>query len=129
MTRTSAIIAAMLLSPLAIALVGCGSSRTPKADQAKSAVAGGEHPDQNSGRSVEPGANDPKITAALAELSVEDRALAIAQKICPVSGELLGEMGAPVKIDVKGQPVFICCEGCKDKLLANADEYLAKIKK
>lgn len=72
---------------------------------------------------------DPKIVAALASLSVEDRALAEKQKVCPVSGEPLGMMGAPKKLDVKGQAVFICCEGCEEKLLANPDEYLAKLNK
>ena len=38
-------------------------------------------------------------------------------------------MGAPIKVDVNGQPVFICCEGCKDKLLSKPEEYLAKLKK
>ena len=49
--------------------------------------------------------------------------------ICPVSGEMLGTMGAPLKIDVNGQQVWICCDACKDKLLASPDEYLAKLKK
>ena len=72
---------------------------------------------------------DTEITKAMAELSVEDRALAVKQKVCPVSGEALGKMGAPLKMEVKGQTVFLCCAGCKDKLLASPDEYLAKINK
>jgi hypothetical protein len=67
--------------------------------------------------------------AAFAELPADDRALAEEQKICPVSDEALGSMGAPIKIDVQGKPVFICCEGCKEELLAKPDEYLAKLKK
>ncbi len=74
-------------------------------------------------------APDADIASGLAKLTAEDRALALSQKICPVSGERLGEMGEPVKLDVKGQPVFICCEGCKDKILSHPDEYLAKLKK
>ena len=70
-----------------------------------------------------------EITAAFAKLPAADRALAEKQKICPVSGEALGTMGAPLKMEVKGQTVFLCCEGCKDKLLASPDEYLAKINK
>jgi hypothetical protein len=38
-------------------------------------------------------------------------------------------MGAPEKVDVNGQQVWICCDGCKDKLLAAPDKYLAKIAK
>lgn len=70
-----------------------------------------------------------EIAAELAKLPAEDKALAEKQKICPVSGEPLGAMGAPIKVDVKGKPVFICCDGCKEELLAKPDEYLAKLQK
>src|SRR5205085_1643749 len=49
-----------------------------------------------------------KIKASFASLSSGDRALAEKQKICPVSGEKLGSMGAPKKISVAGREVFIC---------------------
>jgi hypothetical protein len=128
MTRTVLLIIAVLLFPFAMALVGCSGS----AKQSKSNSSTAANENEQSNKVVAPAeanANNAKITAALAELSAEDRALAIAQKVCPVSGELLGEMGAPVKVDVKGQSVFICCEGCQDELLSKPDEYLAKIKK
>jgi YHS domain-containing protein len=38
--------------------------------------------------------------------------LALAQKICPVSGEDLLSMGGPVASELNGQAVFLCCEGC-----------------
>ena len=69
-----------------------------------------------------------KMTAELAKLSSDDRATAENQHFCPVSGEMLGTMGAPQKIDVNGQQVWICCDGCKDRLLANPSEYLAKLR-
>jgi Cu(I)/Ag(I) efflux system membrane fusion protein len=40
---------------------------------------------------------------------------------------MLGTMGAPEKVDVNGEMVWICCDGCKDKLLADPQKYLAKI--
>ena len=70
-----------------------------------------------------------KMKAELAKLSPEDAASAEKQHVCPVSGKMLGTMGAPQKIDVKGQDVWICCAGCKDPLLEKPDEYLAKLKK
>ena len=70
-----------------------------------------------------------KMTETLASFSPEDRASAMKQHFCPVAGEMLGSMGAPEKVDVNGQPVWICCDGCKDKLLADPDKYLAKIAK
>lgn len=70
---------------------------------------------------------DPEIEKALASLSPADREAALAQKVCPVSGEPLGAMGTPRKITVEGREVFICCEGCDEKLRANPEEYLAKL--
>lgn len=68
-----------------------------------------------------------RIEAALAKLSPEDRESAIAQASCPVSGEALGSMGAPLKVDVDGKNVWICCDGCRDKLIADPDKYLSEL--
>ncbi len=70
-----------------------------------------------------------KMKAELAKLSPEDAASAEKQHICPVSGDILGIMGPPIKVDVNGQQVWICCEGCRESLLENPDEYLAKLNK
>jgi YHS domain-containing protein len=61
------------------------------------------------------------------KLSEADRAAALAQKICPVSGDKLGEMGTPFKVTVKGRDVFLCCPSCKDDLLKDPDKYFAKL--
>ena len=72
---------------------------------------------------------DATIQAGLASLSTADRPLAEAQKYCPVlSDSRLGSMGAPVKLTVAGETVFICCEGCKSKALADPEATLRKIK-
>ena len=36
-------------------------------------------------------------------------------------------MDAPIKLDVKGKPVFICCKGCKAKVDKDPDAILAKV--
>jgi hypothetical protein len=36
-------------------------------------------------------------------------------------------MGKPFKVLVKGQPVFLCCDGCRKKALAEPDETLARV--
>jgi hypothetical protein len=64
----------------------------------------------------------------LAELGPEDRAAAEKQRICPVSGGLLGSMGKPYKITVKGETVFLCCSGCEEEIQKDPDKYLAKLK-
>ena len=61
------------------------------------------------------------------QLSEDDRALAQKQKICPVSGQPLGSMGKPYKVTVKGQDVFLCCQGCEDAIKSEPDKYLAKL--
>ena len=63
----------------------------------------------------------------LAELSETDRESAMKQHVCPVSGEMLGTMGAPIKLTVKDHEAWICCEGCKKQFEADPDKYLAKL--
>ena len=71
-----------------------------------------------------------EVKAALAKLSPEDRRLAEAQVFCAVlEKNYLGSMGTPVKVMVKGRPVFLCCDGCEKKALANPDQTLAKVEK
>lgn len=82
-------------------------------------------------------AKEKKIEAARAKLSPEDRALVDAQDICAVmSDHKLGSMGVPLKLTIQGQPVFICCKGCKgsakdepDATLKTVAELKAKNKK
>ena len=54
----------------------------------------------------------PKEQANLDQLPATDRALAAAQKICPITGARLGSMGKPYRMEVNGQPLFLCCQGC-----------------
>ena len=68
-------------------------------------------------------------TKGLEELDAADRAAAEKQKTCPVTDELLGSMGKPVKVTAKGRDVYLCCGGCKGKFLKNVDKYLEKIDK
>jgi uncharacterized protein (TIGR03000 family) len=67
-----------------------------------------------------------EVKANLAKLAPEDRKVAEAQGFCVVQeGIRLGSMGVPVKVMVKGQPVFVCCEGCVAKALDNPARTLA----
>lgn len=79
---------------------------------------------------VKAGAAERKseIAANLGKLSTEDRRLAEEQKSCAVQGDkLLGEMGVPVKLMVKGQPVFLCCKGCVKNAESNPDQTVARV--
>jgi uncharacterized protein (TIGR03000 family) len=69
------------------------------------------------------------LTAALAELSPADRQLAAQQKFCAVQPDnQLGAMGKPVKVTIKGQPVFLCCAACVEQARAAPDQTLARVK-
>jgi hypothetical protein len=67
------------------------------------------------------------VVDAAAPLSPEDRVLAERQKNCPVTGLRLGSMGTPERQVVSGRVVFLCCGGCRSKLMADPATYLAKL--
>lgn len=72
---------------------------------------------------------DIAIEENMKKLSAEDQKLVAAQKYCPVQeANRLGIMGMPVKVMVKGQPVFLCCEACVRKALKDPEATLAKVK-
>jgi hypothetical protein len=58
------------------------------------------------------------IESGLAELSLDDRKIAIAQRVCPVTHKPLGSMGTPFRVVSRGRVVFLCCDGCEAKFQA-----------
>ncbi len=77
--------------------------------------------------STPPPPDTSKVAKALTRLSPADRALAERQKVCPVTGELLGSMGTPPSVVVEGKTVFLCCKGCEGALRKNPEKYLPKL--
>jgi Cu(I)/Ag(I) efflux system membrane fusion protein len=76
------------------------------------------------------GAGEPTPAAppvAPTSLSAADRQLAAKQKICPVTGEALDSMGGPVRVEVAGRVMFVCCKACEKPLRRNPAKYLAKL--
>ncbi len=67
------------------------------------------------------------------KLPEEERAAALAQKICPVGEDEngapnhLGSMGMPIKVDLDGQVVYVCCAGCVADLKAEPGKFLSKL--
>ena len=105
------LLVSMLAGLVALVIVGCA-----------------ENAEEPAARSPGSASNaDPEIEKALAALSPEDRELAEQQKTCPVTKEPLGSMGTPIKVDVSGQTVFVCCKSCIETLKANPDEYLSDL--
>lgn len=68
------------------------------------------------------------ITNAMSELEEPDRLLARSQGFCAVqTQERLGSMGVPLKLEIEGQAVFLCCKGCQRKALADPKATLARV--
>ena len=103
------------------------SSEGGKHEDHKEHKDGKEHKDhkkeQTKGNAVE-----DEIKEARSKLAPDDLKLVNAQEWCVVmTDNRLGEMGVPLKVMVKDQPVFLCCKGCQRKALADPDKTLAKV--
>src|SRR5262249_50402397 len=90
------------LKPPAAALHAAGNSSTAR--NVKPSTPAVERPKAD---------DETQIAAGLAKLRGPDRRLAQEQRYCAVNRDnRLGAMGAPVKLVLQGEPVFLCCEGC-----------------
>jgi YHS domain-containing protein len=69
----------------------------------------------------------PRRHIAVSYATPADRPAAQGQGTCPVTNQPLGEHGAPIKIAIDGQPVFVCCQGCVGKVEQNPDRYLSEV--
>jgi hypothetical protein len=98
-------------------LSGCSKDAPPeKGDKAKAAKPSAEKPSE-----------EDEFKANLAKLDPADRKLAEAQVYCAVHDKSrLGSMGVPIKVMVKDQPVFLCCDGCQKSAEAHPEKTLAK---
>lgn len=108
------VISALAVSAAVAVATGCGGEK-PAA------------PTASGGAAPSPAVTD-EVAAERAKLTPEDHALVDAQEWCAVStDERLGSMGPPVKLDIRGQPVFVCCKGCKRKAEADPDKTLKTV--
>jgi len=90
-------------------------------DCKKDAIAGGA-------KTVATAEKLAKATAVIATLPMEERMAIEAQKYCAIAdGSLLGGMGSPVKLELNGKPVYLCCKGCVAKANADPSATLAKV--
>ena len=85
-------------------------------------------PNEVSSKGAQLSTEEVEIATERAKLSPEDRALVEAQEWCVVSNKArLGSMGVPIKLTIKGQPVFVCCGGCKRKAESDPEKILSKL--
>ncbi|MCA9124709.1 MAG: hypothetical protein H6822_02700 [Planctomycetaceae bacterium] len=150
MRQRNLFFAATAAALLAVGLYGCSSSSapTPASSSPSQPAAGGEmdhgshaghdesqhnHAEHAGHEHGDQAASEQspmaKMMETLAKLPEADRASAEKQHFCPVSGEMLGTMGLPIKVESNGQSAWICCDGCKDKFMGDPATYLAKVNK
>lgn len=73
---------------------------------------------------------EKEIAAAIDQLDAADRDAARAQRWCPVAlKNRLGAMGTPVKVELEGKQVFLCCEQCLKQARDSAKATVAKAEK
>ena len=65
--------------------------------------------------------------AAATRAADADRAAIQAQGICPVMNQPLGAHGAPWKMSVEGNDLFVCCASCIQKVQHDPQHYLAEL--
>lgn len=137
MRKANCFLAFLAIVGLGVMSTGCSNSETGSQPSSNGNAA--DNHDHGDGRSHDDGhqhgdhddasSDMKKMEKGLAGLSEDDRASAIKQHVCPVTGDMLGTMGKPIKVTVKDQEVWLCCNGCKKDMLSDPDKYLAKIKK
>jgi YHS domain-containing protein len=67
--------------------------------------------------------------AKIKTLPAAEQDLALKQAVCPVSGDHLGNMGAPFKIVAEGRTFYLCCKSCEDDVKADPKAVIAKLDK
>jgi Cu(I)/Ag(I) efflux system membrane fusion protein len=106
------------LNPAAGALYAAGNSSTAR--NVKPSTPAVERPKSD---------DEAQIAAGLAKLPGTDRRLAQEQRYCAVNRDnRLGAMGAPVKLVLQGEPVFLCCEGCRDGAMAQPQKTVDRVR-
>lgn len=115
---------------ITMGLTGCSdsastdSATTPASTEAVGADSSDAH---DHGDHDHEGHDHGAMEKGLAELSEADRKAAVEQHLCPVTGEMLGTMGTPIKVSLEDQDVWVCCKGCVKKMTEDPGKYLAKL--
>ena len=68
----------------------------------------------------------PKDMKGIALLPRGEQPAALAQRTCPVTGELLGSHGMPITVHIRDRTIYVCCEGCVSGVKSEPEKYLSK---
>lgn len=88
-------------------------------------VAGQQQPKATEGTAPQP--TEPIVVVT--EATGADQVAVKRQQICPVTDSPLGEHGTPLKMTIDGRSLFVCCQGCIQKVQANPQLYLATVRR
>ena len=99
-------------------------------------AAAGKPADAPKAEEAMPAVEAPKAAAlsgeeldAVKKLPAAEQAVALKQAVCLVSGEHLGAMGMPVKVELDGKVGFLCCKGCQGDYDKDPAAAFAKLEK
>ena len=74
--------------------------------------------------------DDPqaKLKVVLAKMSPEDQQRVKQQGFCAIlTQNRLGSMGTPIKLNIEGKTLFLCCNGCSEEATTNPTATLATL--
>lgn len=72
---------------------------------------------------------DASMLTHIRMLPDDEQPQALDQVICPITRMKLGSMGVPPKATINGQVVYLCCEGCRERLMKDPQGYLSMLHK
>jgi len=75
-------------------------------------------------QSQQPAVRIPREMEGVALLPRGEQQAALQQRTCPVTKQPLGSMGKPMRVNVGGRTVYVCCKGCVNKLKNAPAQYL-----
>ncbi|MBI5874043.1 MAG: YHS domain-containing protein [Candidatus Omnitrophica bacterium] len=70
----------------------------------------------------------PVMEATASAVEAPAAAVSVGNKVCPVTGEKIAELGKDT-VEYQGKVYNMCCPMCKDKFLAEPDKYIAIVDK
>ncbi|OGX08318.1 MAG: hypothetical protein A2Z88_05750 [Omnitrophica WOR_2 bacterium GWA2_47_8] len=116
MKKTIAILIILGLIPASVAFAGYGKKKA-------------EAPATPPAEAVAPAAEAPAAVPAVEAPTVVDAAtpVEVGNKICPISGKQVGEMGEIVKVEHNGKVYNLCCPGCLKDFQADPESYIKKL--
>jgi YHS domain-containing protein len=124
---------------LILGMIGCGGSETststgnvpgseaPAIQESHEAESSASAP--ASAESAKPALSDDEKSEIAKLTEKADQDAALAQAVCPISGENLGSMGVPIKMTADGKDAYLCCNGCKKSFEKDPKAALAKLGK